>query len=174
MQAFRRAAVRILIESRRLVDSLSLNHSSQGPMAFSEKIGGRGAGGSRKRIVLGWLSKVFSWRAGAEQAPVTEAVSSPVVFSAGWCPSLRTSAVRRFLRHLRASFAVFSEKTMVRTVPPRGAFFAGCGTGSNGAAPGGVFQAAPSGKSVLSAAKIALAFSIAFFALASEASATPP
>ncbi len=38
----------------------------------------------------------------------------------------------------------------------------------------GVSQAASFGKSGSSAAKIVLAFSIAFFALASEASATPP
>jgi len=56
-------------------------------------------------------------------------------------------------------------------------FSAGCCTGSYRTAPSSVPQALPGasfGKSVLSAAKIALAFSIACLALASEASATPP
>lgn len=61
--------------------------------------------------------------------------------------------------------------------PTRGAFFAGCRTGSHGAAPSSVHQALPiasSGNKGSIAARIARAFSIAFVALASDASATPP
>jgi len=94
------------------------------------------AGDSRKRIVLGWLRRGFSWQASAERAPVTEAVSSPWVLPAGWCSSLRTSGVRRFLRHFRASFAVFSEETAIQTVPTRGALYARSRTGSPRAAYG--------------------------------------
>ena len=60
--------------------------------------------------------------------------------------------------------------------PTRGAFFAGCRTGSHGAALSSVHQtlpAASSGNKGSSAARIARAFSMAFVALASDASAMP-
>lgn len=47
------------------------------------------------------------------------------MLAAGWCPSRHTSGLRRFLRHLRADFAVFPGETAFRSVPTRGAFFAG-------------------------------------------------
>ena len=72
---------------------------------------------------------------------------------------------------------ISSVKIGNRNRPTRGASTARSCVGSHRVAPSSVHQELPtasSGKSALSAAKIALAFSIAFVALASEASATPP
>ena len=100
--------------------------------------------------------------------------------ASGQCDLLRLRAdlkLRRILRRLPAVTLIFSPKNPIVTNPTRGAFFAGCRTGSHGAAPSSIDHAWPSasfGNRGFSAARIALAFSIAFLALANEASATPP
>ena len=98
----------------------------------------------------------------------------------GQCDFLRFPAdfqLRRILRRFASASPLFpQENTLVRD-PTRGAFFAECRTGSHGAALSSVRQTLPAASSGIkgsSAARIALAFSIAFFALANEASATPP
>ena len=85
--------------------------------------------------------------------------------------------VSHFLSHSLAKTYCFPMNTRVVTNPTRGAFFAGCRAGSHGAAPSSVHQALPtasSGNKGSIAARIARPFSMAFVALASDASATPP
>lgn len=59
----------------------------------------------------------------------------PAATPCGFVRTSRPCRVSRFLSHLFAQAACFSRKTAVVTNPTRGAFFAGCRTGSQGAGP---------------------------------------
>ena len=108
-----RAARRTMIEGRH-------GHREPGRARPSRSAGGASIR-SRKRIVLGSSGSGFSWEASAGREPMTQAVWSPSALPAGWCHSLRTSGLRRFLRHFGAIFAVFPEQNTIPTVPTRGA-----------------------------------------------------
>lgn len=56
-------------------------------------------------------------------------------FPANCCDPPDPSRVSRFLGHFLADPRFFTDKTAVVTNPNRGVFFAGCRTGSHGAAP---------------------------------------
>ena len=149
---------------------------AQGSRAFGDQGGVAGDEAQRGGWWCRWLCRRRRWGrrtrgwgdviANDRLDPVLPRPASPCHLSP---TSLFTSP---FFENLISSVKIGN-----RNRPTRGASTARSCVGSHRVAPSSVHQELPtasSGKSALSAAKIALAFSIAFVALASEASATPP